>query len=178
MKKVKCKLGGATARHLAKCAEILTISKQEGNRGVSILSCYIGIPKQAIQNEHSQPCDITVVCQRDQFTINCLQREEGKARVTPTLRRKRQQLGESRLLLLRNMKEHRGDTLLSQVLKLCSNLCAFLVCSINFKTNSLITWESHLQFKLSTEDLQSIGTLLKFNNCFKKHAIKIKQKQN
>ena len=104
MKKVKCKLGGATAKHFAKCAEILTISKQERNRGMSILGCYIGIPKQAIQNEHSQPCNITVGCQRDQFTINCLQREEGMAGVTPTLRRKRQQLGESRLLLLRNMK--------------------------------------------------------------------------
>lgn len=79
IEEVKCKPGEMRARHFAKCAEILTISKQERNRGVSVLSCYIGIPKQAIQNEHSQPCDITVVCQRDQFTINCLQRED-KAR--------------------------------------------------------------------------------------------------
>lgn len=52
-----------------------TISVEMGDRGMAIFSCDIRIPKQAFQNKHSQPCDITVVLQWDELSINCLKRK-------------------------------------------------------------------------------------------------------
>ena len=39
-----------------------------------VLGCDVRIPKQAVQNEHRQPRDVTVVFQRHQFSVYCLKR--------------------------------------------------------------------------------------------------------
>ena len=39
-----------------------------------VLGCDVRIPKQAVQNEHRQPRDVTVVFQRHQFAVYRLKR--------------------------------------------------------------------------------------------------------
>lgn len=54
-----------------------TIPVQMRDAGVSVLSCYVRIPKQAVQNKHSQPHDIAVVFQIYEFSINRLRRNQS-----------------------------------------------------------------------------------------------------
>ena len=85
-------------------AEPPTISVQVRDTRVPVLGCDVRIPKQAVQNEHRQPRDVTVVFQRHQFSVYRLKRNPSPSQGCALSSGHREAEGRDRWLWSRNWR--------------------------------------------------------------------------